>query len=602
MKFFKYSIMALAMAAAFASCDDDNKYVEGPQSPGAYFPTNAASIVELPTEGNVVYVPVERMTLESPSVYPLVAEDESGLFTFPTEVVFEANELTAQIPVIFEEDWIETDAKYPVTLTLEGASTYGDQTYSFSFCRVAPLIIEDKTGLFFSDMWNGTPWDIKIQWGVNENDPAIVQVRLTDLFEEIAVLNIDMHTPFADGTYPVTFETVFTGVSNSDGYDIYWSTLLNFYLLNEFTYEEIEQSHPNYITGCNFNAQTGLITLATTYTLPDKGPAYWFSEMTEYIQLDGYPVYDIEVEYTGLSIDRKGRMSSNCAVTCGADVKEVWVANAATADYEAVIAGMQDGSYAYETLKGSTDTQTVSFPVTEAGTYTVVALSIDAKGAIQQFDYDTYKITIGAEDPNKGWTSLGTGSYTDGVNGPMYMEVYNAAAVTWDVEIQQKDDQPGVYRVVDPYNDESPFAGVNEDDEDGYLMIDCTNPSFITVPAQAPGFTDDWGVLTIKNYEWNFLQQTDDINTIINYMAQNGLPQSTFKNGVITINYPLFNTSKHEPDKWYYSKYPIIITLPGGNKPKGAAAATAPSFGAKANHSLQAVSKYSIAFRAPALK
>lgn len=595
MKFFKYSIMALAMAAAFASCDDDTKYVEGAQSPGAYFPTNAASVVELPEQGNVVYVPVERMTLESPSVYPLLAEDESGLFTFPEQVVFEANELTAQIPVTFDEDWIETDAKYPVTLTLQGSSTYGNQVYSFSFCRVSPLIIEDKTALFFSDMWNGTPWDIDIEWGVNENDPLQVQARISLFMADDVVLNIDMHNPFPDGTYPVTFNAIPTGVTNGDGYMIWWTTLYQFMINYGLSEEEVAADYPEYITGCNFNAETGLISLATTYSLPDKGPGYWYNEMTEYIQLDGYPVYDISVEYTGLNIDRKGKMTANCVVTAGADVKEIWVANAPTEDYAAVIAGMQDGSYEYQTIDGSTEPQTVSFPITEGGKYTVVALSVDKTGTIQQFDYDTYTITIGApEDPNKGWTSLGVGSFTDGVNGSLYMENYNAAAVTWDVEIQEKTDEPGVYRVVDPYSENSPFYQFNEEDGSGYLMVDCTDPSFIIMPAQAPGFTDDWGVLTVKNYEWNFLQQTDDRSVIVAFMAQNGLPQSTFKNGVITINYPLFNNSLHNPDKWYYVPNPIVIVLPGGNKPKGAQAATAPTFGSKHDAGKQAVNKRSI--------
>ena len=42
MKFFRYSVLAIALAAGFASCSDDDDPVLGPQSPGVYFPTDDA--------------------------------------------------------------------------------------------------------------------------------------------------------------------------------------------------------------------------------------------------------------------------------------------------------------------------------------------------------------------------------------------------------------------------------------------------------------------------------------------------------------------------------------------------------------------------------
>ncbi len=60
MKLIKYSLLALAMAFTFSSCDDDNKYVEGAQSPGAFFPKNSPEVVELPQTGNTVDIPIGR--------------------------------------------------------------------------------------------------------------------------------------------------------------------------------------------------------------------------------------------------------------------------------------------------------------------------------------------------------------------------------------------------------------------------------------------------------------------------------------------------------------------------------------------------------------
>lgn len=597
MKLLKYSLLALATAFAFSSCDDDNKYVEGAQSPGAFFPKDAPEIVELPQTGNTVEVTIARTSLDDPSTYTIHGEDESGLFTFPTTVTFGPQEHTTTFTVTFDENEIITDELYPATVTVEGASVYGNKSYSFDFCRKSPLIITETTGLFYTDFWDGAPFDLNIDWCVSEGNPDLVTVRLLNLFSTVTEISIDLskEAEYPDGTHPAVLATTPTGVTQSEGFELYWTSVYSFYEVNGLTEAQIWQKDPATKYGCNFNDKTGVISLYTTYSLPDKGLSYWYSTMTESIHLAGYPDYSVSVEYTGLFIDPKGNMAANAYVTTGADVKEVRVANVATDDYEAALEGLKDGSYEYQTVGAGAENEILQFAVTEAGTYTLVAVSLDKDGEYQLDAYDTYKITIGAEDPNKGWTSLGVGTFTDGVNGPMYVQVYNPAAFTWDVEIQEKDDQPGVYRLVDPYNENSPLEKFNTDTEDGYLIIDCSDPEFIMMPAQQPGFTDEWGILTLKNYEANFWDQVQDKAQIIAFMAQNGLPQSTIANGVITINYPLFNNSEHEPTKWYYSNYPLVVVLPSAtNSNAPAAVAGSVSFTGKHSNAQKAINKRAI--------
>lgn len=204
MKLFKYSLLALATAFAFSSCDDDNKYVEGAQSPGAFFPKDAPEVVELPQTGNTVEVTIARTSLDDPSTYTIHGEDESGLFTFPTTVTFGPQEHTTTFTVTFDENEIITDELYPATVTVEGASVYGNQTYSFDFCRKSPLIITETTGLFYSDMWEKTPWDLDIMWCVSESNADAVTVKIPDMFANEVIIDIDLskEAEYPDGTHP----------------------------------------------------------------------------------------------------------------------------------------------------------------------------------------------------------------------------------------------------------------------------------------------------------------------------------------------------------------------------------------------------------------
>ncbi|MGM9870501.1 MAG: hypothetical protein ACI31E_01745 [Muribaculaceae bacterium] len=564
MKLFKYSLLALATAFAFSSCDDDNKYVEGAQSPGAFFPKDAPEVVELPQTGNTVEVTIARTSLDDPSTYTIHGEDESGLFTFPTTVTFGPQEHTTTFTVTFDENEIITDELYPATVTVEGASVYGNQTYSFDFCRKSPLIITETTGLFYSDMWNGTPWDLDIEWCVSESNADAVTVKIPDMFANEVIIDIDLskEAEYPDGTHPAVLQTTPTGVANGDGYELYWTSIYAFYEVNGLTEEQIWQQDPKTKYGCNFNDKTGVISLYTTYSLPDKGPAYWYSPMEESIHLAGYPDYSVSVEYTGLFIDPKGNMAANAFVKSGADVKEVRVANVATEDYEAALEGLKDGTYEYKTVAGAGNEETIQFPISDAGVYTLVAVSVDKDGKLQLNDYETYTVKIGSEDPNKGWTSLGVGTFTDGINGMFWMENYNPAAFTYDVEIQQKDDAPGVYRIADVFGN-SPIAKNNAYEDPGYFMVDCTDPSFPRAPLQFVGWEDDWGQLTYGNYE-DYLAVKNpgaDAAAIQQFLLNNGYALSTFKDGVITIPNPLWSFSVKYPNLMV-GQYDLVIVLP----------------------------------------
>lgn len=129
------------------------------------------------------------------------------------------------------------------------------------------------------------------------------------------------------------------------------------------------------------------------------------------------------------------------------------------------------------------------------------------------------------------WINLGTGSYTDAFIAPLFGE----DALTYNVEILECEQKPGLYRVMNPYsNSVYPFA---DDDcaEDGkFVEIDATDPDGVLLNQQALGF--DWGygefnIISIGSY---FLQYQGVAKATLKKAGYLG----TLKDGVITFPVP----------------------------------------------------------------
>lgn len=551
MKLIKYSLLALAAAFSLSSCNDDNKYVEGAQSPGAFFPKDAPEVVELPQEGNSVDITISRTSLDDPATYTIVGEDESGLFTFPSTVTFGPREHSTTITVTYDGDMIITDELYPATVTVLDASEYGNATYTFDFCRKAPLIITNMTGTF--TLWPFTnPFSFDssdpIEWCVSESNENAVTVRIPDFWDYgyPFIVTIDLSNPISENVYVADVPFQETGgleLNSSDGVVAY-SSALNFGLWLGYDLDWCLKQWPGCDKSCYYNASTGTLVLDAAFCIIDD-PGSWYSRHVDVIQFDGFPDYSISLEYLGIFIDPKGNMVSQVTVTAGSDVEEIRLVNVPGEDYEAGYQGILDGTMEYVSVTGSTEPQTVSFPITEAGTYTAVAIAY-GKDEPQQFDFATYKVNIGADNPNKGWKSLGLGLIFDVWSG--YISKQSGEPFAWNVEIQESETTPGVYRMVNPYGSESTISSVNTADGEAYIVIDATVPECITLEPQVAGFaTKDNGVLTIANMEGVYFVNGNSKEDII----KAGEANTEMDGGVIVLYNPTFQYSLTANNGWY---------------------------------------------------
>ncbi|MDE7410919.1 MAG: hypothetical protein K2M94_02655 [Paramuribaculum sp.] len=130
-------------------------------------------------------------------------------------------------------------------------------------------------------------------------------------------------------------------------------------------------------------------------------------------------------------------------------------------------------------------------------------------------------------EPDEGWTSLGTGEYTDAFVYPMYGV---EEPVTWSVEVQQNNETPSLYRMVNPYK-----AGVMPDgngyEGNKYVELDAANPNCVNIPMVDTGFDDAAdGPTYIFNYAY-YLTATGKTESEIIASGFN----DTFTNNVFTI-------------------------------------------------------------------
>lgn len=157
--------------------------------------------------------------------------------------------------------------------------------------------------------------------------------------------------------------------------------------------------------------------------------------------------------------------------------------------------------------------------------------------------------------------SLGMAKYTDDIVAPMFVE--EPVNYTYEVEIQESEENPGKYRLVNPYGAAFPYneEGDWDSSQDYYMTIHAENPDQVYIDLQPLGV--DWGmgmmyVYSYASYLMNQGYSADDV-------AAQGL-FGTLKDGVIT--FPAKGLFFYMPDysnSLYYanSSGAFKVVLPG---------------------------------------
>ena len=256
---------------------------------------------------------------------------------------------------------------------------------------------------------------------------------------------------------------------------------------------------------CTYNAETGQFSLTLVYFVdPAQGSNYtqiaMFGKGVETIQMDGFYQYDysFSMEYAGKRTTDYGTECALINVTMGADVSSCALAVvAADEDTDATVAGMLDGSIDCMTL---IESKSVTVPLTKSGTYKAVAITYDDYDNMIDVHTMEFEFTVGNGDDN--WVSLGMATYTD----DLILPLFGNDPMSYNVEVLENREKPGLFRIVDPYGPEFPLYPYASSYADGtYIEIDATDPEGVWIEGwQSTGLDiQNNGLMSITSMAWH---------------------------------------------------------------------------------------------------
>lgn len=506
MKLFKSSILAvLALGAALTSCNEtsDVVYVPGAQDPGAFFASDIETAIVVAENATSAEIQINR-TSDLITEANITAVDENHLFTVPGTVVFDEGKGSAPLTITFDPNKLELGKSYPVKLTIADASTYGQGTCEFTIVRGAAATTEkfgEGTGSYvFGNYWKGTMTGVPVFKTYNPNNPdkdvVITFKNILPPTEEVPPTDITIHiadmTPDADGNVEISVEPVY--VLEDENGKVYYTDAYT-WLVNAGRPDAAAQ-----FKGLStYNVNTGLFTIMSVYYLPEKGATASYGQKYEYLQMDGFPNYEVSITYDGFLSKPDGSYQALATVVSGEDVATVRAGLVFGDDVELLIKNLtgEDDSKYVEFEGGSEKEVRLSFE--EAGTYTLGAVTFDAKGEAQMLDYTTFEVAF--SNDNADWTSLGNTDFGDGWILSSYLKPeYTVLDALYPVEIQRNKKDANLYRLIEPWGSNSPIADFNKKPRKRNLEFSIGSKAIFITPQEA-GFTDEDGDFTVFNFE-----------------------------------------------------------------------------------------------------
>lgn len=486
MKLYKYLFIA-ALAAGFTACDgggiDDYEPAATPTGAQVYFDSAdngmAVSLADGQTE---VTVPIYRAEGGGALTVNLTLTDESGLITIPGgSVSFAAGQKEANVTLAVNFSAIEANKKYPFTIAVSAAdaSLYAVASLEGTI-EFAPWTEWTKLGTgtyLYSLYFEGDDPGRDLMWRQSLIDDTMVEFRL-----EGVMYNTNM-----------TFSGKKVNVNGKDMYILFvpeqGTKYVNTNYNEEVMFADIYTytGQEKYYSASFYDPETGEFAFAMVYYI-SLGV---FNNGYEYFQLDGFATYDIDLTANGHYVAPDGTDYAlvQCHLSDGLGSAQYTAVAGSLSDAEVdkVVEDMIAGTIESKTTDEPNGYLTFAFP--ETGMYTVVVAGFDAEGNhVCTASLPVAYIPVGSNGPNvdddPDWTTLGYCTYTDDFMPALSDEV---GPETFEVKIQQNNEYPGVYRLVDVYGPKGygfPYADATKN---YFIHIDATDPEGVLLSIDNQG-------------------------------------------------------------------------------------------------------------------
>lgn len=545
-KIFNYCILSLlsVLTLTLGSCTEEYDYVkQKAKGQQVYFSNSLSSSVTITDNGAHFIVPINRIDTSEELTVNLTATDESGVLTIPSTVTFKAGESEANITIDYDPSQIEADTYYDVTLAVADAdytTPYGDSNYSFNIVMWPPYTVIG-TGKFTDASIGISNYNVEIRQ-INSNPNKFRVIRPYELaagaagpdFIQFEIMQQGSKYPSgAQVTEPdmVYFDDIVLGIdrfnigssteywhpSNLKDMDVTHNRVIAYQdsglpgVVQFAPYMFAYETEDGRVAGNNsLVSQDGVITI----TFPD----YVYNPKD----------YTVSVNYVGALAGQDGNNYVMSNVTMGEDVTEVRVG---------IVEGGDVNNALNQVLSGQVDMTTVTtsgevrIPCTYSGECTMVAVAYayNDEGVLteQNVAYTTFDFAVTAET----WKPLGTGLYTDYMAASMYQ---GGVAVTYEVEIEESEKNPGIYRIINPY-DPSIYplsASLEYSYTPSNIIINASDPDAVYIQMQSIGVYDQqYGDTYILSNGGGYI----DAGNPFDIVKQAGLIKGTLKNGVISF-------------------------------------------------------------------
>lgn len=536
-----YSLFLVLMAmAAFTACssdDNDYQWASVPAGDQVYFSKDLPTQQALSKKASSFTIPVNRVKTDAATTVNIALTSEDNFLTAPSSVQFAAGQASADLVISYDPEALVYDEfkEASLAITTEGVTTpYGAATYNFTAGALSPFASIGKGTFEETYLWGFTA---SVTITQNQENPNVFRIYGISS----AIENGGDTSPYMEITVCKPGDT-FRGVTVTQNDLVYFADYNSGYHHSSYD-ADIMIYHPSKFTaGSDENTwlhsrvlayqedgTPGQIQLAPRYYMDGVGG--WNQSQNDGVIIITFPGfqpkdYSATMAAQGVFTDLAGNVFAQAIAELGADATNVKaVVIEADADPEAVADAIAAGELeAYDVEAGGI----INVPIPEglSGKLQIVLVVIDENGAAKTICSSAFEYYGGAASP---WKSIGFGQLTDNFFITMYSPDGENAydAMTLDVEIEENNENPGLYRLVDPFKFYADAMGMSYTPSN--LEINAIDPDAVYIEMQATGVDDGDGMTYIASTGGYYLQNYD-VETLKGYGYF-----GTLKDGVITL-------------------------------------------------------------------
>ncbi|MBO4340962.1 MAG: hypothetical protein J5835_05990, partial [Bacteroidales bacterium] len=335
------------------------------------------------------------------------------------------------------------------------------------------------------------------------------------------------------------------------------------------TYWDFIQNYPSQ-PECYYDGNGGFYFGVQWYLFMDYGQGFSPQAIDVVGEADGFDRKDYSGSiYVGSAIEGTREIWFNVGRDISA-VRYVFIDEKIDDEEKAgaIAAQLAEGSIDFETLtidmfetdNGRSYYTYINYTAEVPGYHTVIAVGLDAQGEWRFWYYYWFNLDPVEDTSGYTWTSIGTGSYTDDIIASVYDGAEN---LTWDVEIEQCNEDPSRIRMVYPYDGKFKYNAEGEWATDMSYDIEIMIPDekHVYILPQKTGM--DWGdgMISMASFAGYYISNGWAIEEIEQSKGVEFF--GTLVDGVIT--FPVKGCVVYEGENLYYANNngAFKLVLPG---------------------------------------